>query len=176
MWFCPARPEELAFVNNWAQHYSPIGHPLGNINDLTIYLTYSYPNGEAIINHNFWVVRTGGPLMPSLFPYSQSQFANTLANTFGWPRKTSDKSTSLVPFISDQCFSGYGTSATTNLNDINLIGTGGPTGGRKYSGHVENGRLKSVNVGFADGHVSVNQRLKIQAQYSGDGGQAIWFY
>ena len=101
-----------------------------------------------------------------------AQFANTVANNVGWPRKSSDRSASLVPFISDQCYSGYGTPATTSLSDINI--TGGSN--KKYSGHVNNGTLQSVNLGFADGHVEANKRAKIQAQYIGDSGQACWFY
>ncbi len=172
LWFCAARPEELAEANRLATSYWQIGHPLGSLNDLTFYLTLSYPDGEAIISHNFWAVRPGGPNNPPVFPYQQSQFANTVANTVGWPRKTSDRSASLVPFISDQCYSGYGTPATTSLSDINI--TGGTK--KKYSGHVSNGTLQSVNLGFADGHVIVNKRANIQAQYSGDSGSAIWFY
>jgi prepilin-type N-terminal cleavage/methylation domain-containing protein/prepilin-type processing-associated H-X9-DG protein len=174
MWFCPARPEELAAANAWATTHNIIGHALGSINDLTIFLTISYPDGEAIISHNFWVVRPGGQANPPLYPYLQAQFSTTMANTIGWPRKGTDKSSSVVPFISDQCFSGYGTPATTNIGDINLTGTSGTN--KKYSGHVLNGQLKSVNLGFADGHVAVNTRSKIQAQYSGDSGAAIWFY
>ena len=43
-------------------------------------------------------------------------------------------------------------------------------------GGVLNGKLDSVNLGFGDGHVAVNKRPNIQAQYSGDSGSAIWFY
>jgi prepilin-type N-terminal cleavage/methylation domain-containing protein/prepilin-type processing-associated H-X9-DG protein len=172
LWFCAARPEEFAEANRIAQSTSFIGRPLGNVTDLSRYLTLQYPDGEAIISHNFWVVRSGGPNNPPVFPYKQNQFANTVANTFGWPRKTSDKSAPLVPFISDQCYSGYGTTPSVNLSDINIRGGNN----KKYSGHVSNGALQSVNLGFADGHVVVNKRANIKAQYSGDSGQAIWFY
>ncbi len=174
IWFCPGRPEELAEANRIAQSDWRIGHPLGSINDLTIYLTFSYPDGEAIISHNFWVVRPGGP--SSVFPYTQTQFANTVANTVGWPRKTSDKSAALVPFVSDQCFSGYGTPANVNVSDINITGDPSGRNKKKYSGHVNSGKLQSVNLGFADGHVVANPPAKIEAQYAGDSGQAIWFY
>jgi prepilin-type N-terminal cleavage/methylation domain-containing protein/prepilin-type processing-associated H-X9-DG protein len=174
MWFCPARPEEFAEANRIATADFHIHHALGNINDLNTYLTLQYPDGEAIISHNYWVERPGGPNNPPVYPYKQSQFANTVANTIGWPQKTSDRNTALVPFISDQCYSGYGTTATVNLSDINIKGTSGSN--KKYSGHVNNGILLSVNLGFADGHVAVNKRANIQAQYSGDSGAAIWFY
>jgi len=172
LWFCAARPEEFAEANRIAQNDWRIGHPLGTITDLTIYLTLQYPNGEAIISHNFWVVRSGGPNNPPVFPYKQPQFANSVANNVGWPRKTSDRSTALVPFISDQCYSGYGTTPSVNLSDINIRGGNN----KKYSGHVNNGTLQSVNLGFGDGHVEANKRAKIQAQYIGDSGQACWFY
>ena len=51
LWFCAARPEEFAEANRIAQNDWRIGHPLGHITDLTIYLTLQYPNGEAIISH-----------------------------------------------------------------------------------------------------------------------------
>ncbi len=136
LWFCAARPEEFAEANRIAQNDWRIGHPLGTITDLTIYLTLQYPNGEAIISHNFWVVRSGGPNNPPVFPYKQPQFANSVAN--------------------------------------NVDIRGGNN--KKYSGHVNNGTLQSVNLGFADGHVEANKRAKIQAQYIGDSGQACWFY
>ena len=172
MWFCPARPDELDADNQIALSMTGLHHVLGSITDLTIFLTRQYPNGEAIISHNYWVVRTGGPLYPSFFPYSQAQFANTLANSVGWPKKTSDRSAPLVPIISDQCYSGYGTSATTNISNINIVGGSD----KKYSGHVYNGTLQSVNQAYADGHVAVNKRNFLQAQYSGDSGNAVWFY
>jgi prepilin-type N-terminal cleavage/methylation domain-containing protein/prepilin-type processing-associated H-X9-DG protein len=179
MWFCPARPEEAFEADRVATANFQIRHPLGNINDLNTYLNLAFPNGEAIISHNFWVERPGGPNAPIyLYPFKQSQFVNTVANTIGWPRKTSDKNTSLVPFISDQCYSGYGTTPTVNISDINVTGdtSGSSIYKKKYSGHVNNGILLSVNLGFADGHVAVNKRANIQAQYSGDSGAAIWFY
>src|SRR6185503_11331611 len=158
--------------NRLASLTPTIGHNLLSTSDLTIFLTMQYPNGEAIISHNYWAVRSGGPGSPPVFPFAQAQFAGTVANKVGWPRKTSDRSASLVPFLSDQCYSGYGTTASTNINSINIVG-----GTRKkYSGHVNNGVLYSVNHAYADGHVISNRREQIRAQYSGDSGQAIWFY
>src|SRR5262249_46136947 len=125
---------------------------------------------------NYWVRRPGGPDPSGFFPYKQVQFAGTDAYDLGWVGKLSDKATAVVPIISDQCYSGYNTPATTNLNDINLVGFTGTTQVKKASGHIINGRLHSVNVGFTDGHVETRIRSQLKARYSGDSGNAIWFY
>ena len=100
LWFCPARPEEITAANAIASKTIGIMHPLATITDLTRYLEMQF-GGEAIISHNFWIVRYGGPASPAsggFFPYKQPQFANTIANTYGWPQKGSSKSAATVPF------------------------------------------------------------------------------
>jgi prepilin-type N-terminal cleavage/methylation domain-containing protein/prepilin-type processing-associated H-X9-DG protein len=177
MWFCPVRQAEFDEANRRAIATGLIGHPLGNTDDLNKYLTLSYPDGEAIIDHNYWVKRRGGPDASGFFPYGagiNSQFANSEANKLGWPAKSSDRSIAIVPFISDQCYSGYGTPPTTSLNDLNVSEATSTT--KKTSGHVFNGTLMSINLAFGDGHVEARKRGKIQAQYFGDSSQACWFY
>jgi prepilin-type N-terminal cleavage/methylation domain-containing protein/prepilin-type processing-associated H-X9-DG protein len=177
MWFCPARPEELDDVNRAATAAITIGHPLNNTDDLNKYMTLTYPMGEAIINHNYWVKRPGGPAATDRYPNAtvgnNTQFANSEANRVGWPFKVSDRSSAVVPFISDQCYSGYGTTASTNLDDINM--SGGITV-RKTSGHAYMRKLESINLTFVDGHVETRKRMLIKAQYFGDNGNACWFY
>ena len=46
---------------------------------------------------------------------------------------------------------------------------GGPADGKRWC-------IKTVNVGYADGHVDTHNRQAIQWQYSGDGGQQSYFY
>lgn len=176
MWFCPVRPEELDDVNKQAITMAFIGHPINNTDDLNKYMTANFPAGEAIISHNYWVKRPGGPMAGDMYPnarYMNTVFATTEANKIGWPSKLSDRSSSTIPFISDQCFSGYGTTPDTDPANINLTGTGTV---RKTSGHAFAKRLESVNLAFADGHVETRKRLLIKAQYYGDSGAACWFY
>ena len=176
MWFCPTRPAEFSEANTWMHtHYNRF---ITGISDLNIYLTSRYPNGEAIVNHNYWVKRAGGPDPAGFFPYGagpNAQFALSDGNRLGWPSKTSDLSVSIVPFVSDQCYSGYGTTPDTNLASINISAATAPSAG-KSSGHVYAGILQGANLAFVDGHVEHRQRLKLQGQYFGDSGQACWFY
>jgi prepilin-type processing-associated H-X9-DG protein len=177
MWFCPVRPDEFADANRRATIMGTIGHPIFNTDDLNKFLTARYPDGEAIIDHNYWVRRPGGPDSSGFFPYGtglNSQFANSEANKVGWPSKNSDRSTAVVPFISDQCYSGYGTTPDTSPSNINISPSTAPD--KKTSGHVFNSTLQSVNLGFGDGHVESRKLVKIKAQYIGDSGQACWFY
>jgi prepilin-type N-terminal cleavage/methylation domain-containing protein/prepilin-type processing-associated H-X9-DG protein len=174
LWFCPVRPDEFIAADRVAK--ALYGYNLVSPDNLSSFINRQYPNGEAIISHNYWVRRPGGPDASGYYPYPQSQFANTDANIYGFVGKMSDKATAIVPIISDQCYSGYGTPATTNVNDINLTGNTSASGDHKGSGHVLNGRLHSVNVAFADGHVDTHIRTVIQGRYSGDSGNAIWFY
>jgi prepilin-type N-terminal cleavage/methylation domain-containing protein/prepilin-type processing-associated H-X9-DG protein len=174
MWFCPARMDETSAQYLHAK--TVLGRPLVNITDLNDYLK-SFFGGFTIINHAYWVKRTGGPDASGYFPYYQAQFSQTDAGRYGWPSKTSERSTALVPFVSDQCFSGYGTSGnTTNIDYINVTGASNLPQAKKTSGHSFNGRLDAVNLGFTDGHVESRKKHKIQAQYFGDGGSACWFF
>jgi prepilin-type N-terminal cleavage/methylation domain-containing protein/prepilin-type processing-associated H-X9-DG protein len=175
MWFCPTRPAEFAEANKWFN--GQFHRSIGGTDDLNRYLTYRYPDGEAIIDHNYWVKRRGGPDASGFFPYGaglNAQFVLSDGNQLGWPAKTSDRSVSIVPFLSDQCYSGYGTTPNTNLASINISPATATSS--KSSGHVFNSILQGVNLAFADGHVENRARVKIKAQYIGDSGQACWFY
>ncbi len=163
MWFCPVRPKEFDEANAWS--LANLRHTIGSAVDLDDYLTHLYTEGEAILNHDYWVKRPGGPDPSGFYPYKQPEFADSDANTFGWPYKTTDKSVSRVPFISDECSSGYTTPATTNLSDI--VNT---------EAHFYSGKFTGVNAAYVDGHVESRPRLIIQAQYMGDSGRGVWFY
>jgi prepilin-type processing-associated H-X9-DG protein len=85
--------------------------------------------------------------------------------------KTSDKVASKVPFISDECYSGGttagfpATTADTKLSDI-----------RTDTSHFYNGTLNSVNLGFADGHVSSDGMQSISARQPSSDKLSVWFY
>jgi prepilin-type N-terminal cleavage/methylation domain-containing protein/prepilin-type processing-associated H-X9-DG protein len=174
MWFCPARPEEYAAASLFNNK-----KPIGSLTDLTNYMANLVgAAGLYVMNHNLWVSRKiigagygSTPPMPNA--------ANTIAQTdpaiYGWPKKTTDNASKYVPFISDTCLSGYGTTADTLFKDININTMNNFPTAKKYSGHVYGGQLNSVNVAFADGSVASHNKLQIKCVWL-NSGQAGWFY
>jgi prepilin-type N-terminal cleavage/methylation domain-containing protein/prepilin-type processing-associated H-X9-DG protein len=153
MWFCPVRPQDL---NNATKE---LGHPLATIADLEIYLDNSQYKGEDKLFHDYWVKRVGGPDSDGFYPDflgENAQFQNTTdAGIYGWPYNTStDKSTSIVPFISDLLYSDFLVppiaSIMTTTNSM---------------GHYFNGKLSGVNLAFPDGHVATHSPVLIKSQY-----------
>ncbi len=81
------------------------------------------------------------------------------ANTVGWPKKTSDRSASLSPIISDL--------AETSAGDVNISHI------PNTEAHFYNKSLNSINVGYADGHVELHNSAAMQWQYT---AEASYFY
>jgi prepilin-type N-terminal cleavage/methylation domain-containing protein/prepilin-type processing-associated H-X9-DG protein len=186
MWFCPVRPAE--FDNLIANSSTPII----TFAQLTTALLNKGFNQEVEMHHNWWVPRPTDntaynnmnaawypntptfPSPPRTPPPGGA--ANALGNTSDskrdWPRKTSDKTANQVPFISDLCYSGSGggtpgpfdTTADNLTADI-----------RKDTSHFYAGNFSSVNLGFADGHVSYDGKETVGARYEVSGVN-VWFY
>ncbi len=175
MWFCPARPEEAGAavtING--------GVPISSLTDVTNYMAKLVgAAGLYVMNHNLWVTRSQTVGISVLeTPDPQFAVANTDPKIYGFPKKTTDKASTIVPFISDTCFSGYGSSVGTGLKNINVTGADNTANlklARKYSGHVSSGQLSSVNAGFVDGHVEARSKQKIQCVWLNP-GVAGWFY
>jgi len=169
MWFCPVRPNEYEQVDAWVQ--GQFGHGLSSVEDLREYFRRNYPQ-QLVSNHNYWVPRSQDT---TSFPtdYSRSvMVANWLreapSTRYGWPKTTSDKCASLVPFISDKCGSGNGnglvsTTVGYNVEDIS-----------PNTAHFANGRFASANAAYADGHVETHGPSEVVAAYVT--GQYYWFY
>jgi prepilin-type processing-associated H-X9-DG protein len=165
MWFCPVRTADFAQANTlFAQTYH---HPIQSGQDLTNYLALTYAPGAgfAILNHLFWVPRaTDGNVFP--VPGTTTMY-NDLYSTYntmvgGWPAKTTDRQAALQPLISDLCrANGYATN--TSSIDPN-------------TGHPFNEKMNSVNIGYADGHVSTHSLPNIQWQMTGNNSGQSWFY
>jgi prepilin-type processing-associated H-X9-DG protein len=150
-------------ANKWSAKV--LGHPIATLPDLTQYLRTRYL-GEILIYHAYWVPRKLDAT--TLYPNTKNiptQFGNTAAKIYGWTQKTTDRGVALVPFITDECYSGYGTTVSTNYSDINSA-----------SAHFQGKNLNSVNCGFADGHVETHPKAKIRPQYVGDGGLSYWWF
>jgi len=173
MWFCPARPEEYAAAINFNGN-----QPIATLTDLTNYMYQLVgAGGLYVMNHNLWVSRQK-TVGISVVETPDSQFirANTDPKIYGWPKKTTDTASAHIPFLSDTCLSGYGSPATANISDININNVNNFAAAKKYSGHVANGQLSSVNLAFADGHVESNNKSKIQCVWLNPSGPTGWFY
>ena len=175
MWFCPARPEEAnaaVTING--------GLPISTLTDVTNYM-YKLVGaaGLYVMNHNLWVSRGSTTVGISVIESPDSTYIepNTDLKTYGFPKKATDKASQYVPFISDTCFSGYGSAIGSSVNNINITGADNTANlkvAKKYSGHVSNRQLSSVNVGYADGHVESHNRQKIVCVWKS--GTSGWFY
>lgn len=150
MWFCPVRPGEYDQANDqFAQWYK---RPISTAEDLNRWLQLrNQGHGAfAVLYHAWWVPRPIANDWRFMFP------SPTLAGTYsrltnGWPRKPDDPAARIQPVISDYCYtSGFNTN-------VDMMG----------AGHPYNGRVYSVNCGFADGHVETHQRRQILWQYAG---------
>ena len=175
MWFCPVRTQETAAQYAAARIF--LGHDLNTINDLNLYLANFYGGAFVILNHNLWVERTPGPgFVPAMLPNpAVGVMPGTVANTdpafYGWPKKTTDTASAHVPFLSETCFSGYGTAQPYSSTDnINITGASNIPTAKKTSGHVYGANLGSISVNlvFADGHVDSHKKQFITCVYRGD--------
>jgi prepilin-type N-terminal cleavage/methylation domain-containing protein/prepilin-type processing-associated H-X9-DG protein len=188
MWFCPVRADEMAA--QYAQARTVLGHDMTTVQDLNTFLQYfgasaNPQNALVVMNHILWVERTvnqagfGGSSMPDLTVGAAGPTVlNTDPANYGWPQKTTDRGSSKVPFISDSCFSGYGTTADLKTDHINITFANNPPvdKSKKSSGHVNSGSLGSlsVNLTFIDGHVESHKKQMIVGVYQAT--SAGWFY
>jgi prepilin-type N-terminal cleavage/methylation domain-containing protein/prepilin-type processing-associated H-X9-DG protein len=177
MWFCPVRPAEIDPVNKYCN--TTFGHDCQNVSELTAYFRVNYPN-QLTLNHNWWVQRNGAnpPIPSAVYPKDWSTIQHLLqpawvqaspSATYGWPNRITSKAASLVPFVSDKCYSGTGTGLKGLVPmspDPNTISPD--------SAHFSGGTLSGVNAAYADGHVESHNKSKIVPAYQN--GDAYWFY
>jgi prepilin-type N-terminal cleavage/methylation domain-containing protein/prepilin-type processing-associated H-X9-DG protein len=179
MWFCPARQRESQA--QYAAAATFLHHDMTSIGDLNAYLANFFGGtntGFVVMNHNFWVQRKKPGLFNGVNPDPQYTLPNTDPISFGWPVKSTDRAAGVVPMISDSCFSGYGSPGTKNVSDINTsFANNSPLpAAQKYSGHCAGTTLKSVNVAYVDGHVTLHTTPYIQCVYLNTAQNAGWFY
>jgi prepilin-type N-terminal cleavage/methylation domain-containing protein/prepilin-type processing-associated H-X9-DG protein len=178
MWYCPARPREINAQFQNAQNTYHI--TLNTVNDLTNYLSSFFSGGGFVVmNHNFWVQRKRAG-QAFLLTDPAATLPGTDPAIYGWPYKTTDRASGVVPFMSDACFSGYDSGKTPgrNVKDINTDHANNAPlpPANKYSGHCVGTTLKSVNVAYVDGHVSLHTTPQINCVYFNGGQNAYWFY
>jgi prepilin-type N-terminal cleavage/methylation domain-containing protein/prepilin-type processing-associated H-X9-DG protein len=156
LWFCPVRSNEYDEANKWCLTH--LGHSIGSLDDLTSYLEASFVN-FAMMSHNWWVPRpqSDGVVFPD-----PNNGTGTARLPDGWPTKTSDKNVNVNPIISDLTDCG---EDTTNANEIPQLN--GSISGAFLTGnaHFFNGRLISVNAGYADGHVVTVPEVRMRWEW-----------
>jgi prepilin-type N-terminal cleavage/methylation domain-containing protein/prepilin-type processing-associated H-X9-DG protein len=191
MWWCPARPGEIqgaAYCNN--------NQPVVTVMDLTNYMEKLVNDpGLFVMNHDLWVSRIVPNQGPNI-PIPNPQVGYTQPGTdaaqpiIGWPSKTTDMASKIIPFLSDACFSGYnanssmpGNSLVANINITYANNFGTPASTQailidKYSAHVYGKKLININLVFVDGHVEQHNASQIKCVYDNlqSSPQSCWFY
>lgn len=185
MWFCPVHTEETAGEYAAAKQF--LGREMSSVNDLQSFLTLGHLTNDVNVglNYNLWVQRTG----PYGFNFLNAQSPPTIAGTdpaiYGYLKKTTDRASAHVPYMSDECFSGFdGTRGGTNVADINITGyAAGYWDGvhdkwiwsfNKISGHVYGHTLSSVNLVFVDGHVESHNKQSVKCVYVNTVEAVFW--
>jgi prepilin-type N-terminal cleavage/methylation domain-containing protein/prepilin-type processing-associated H-X9-DG protein len=158
MWYCPTRPGDFngpvattapyaGGDDNWCRLLPPVGrgHAMASLDDLIAATTRAYGGSLAICYHSWWVPRIG---TLGLYP-------TTTPNTNPWPTSLTDPGISLRPILSDRVPGAPGSA---------------PTLASASGGHPYNGKLKSVNLMFGDGHVELHKASDVQMRFLGGYG------
>jgi prepilin-type N-terminal cleavage/methylation domain-containing protein len=157
MFFCPVRPLELQAAQSWLQ--KQMKRSQINNADLICYYTQRWTYGFAIMQHSWWVPRSGNPgfiVMPS------TSRVNTNSMTDGWPTRLEDSGASANPIVTDTL---YHDAFTTNLN---LAWGGHPTTKADSGFQILGGMAESISRGYADGHADLNRRPQIVWRHYGN--------
>jgi prepilin-type N-terminal cleavage/methylation domain-containing protein/prepilin-type processing-associated H-X9-DG protein len=157
MWYCPTRPDDFsgpllgppsATVNGGDDTWcrlpvgQGLGHPMTTLSDLVSAVTRAYPGDSLAISYNsYWVPRQGTPGPNALIP-------STNPNTNPWPVSLTDPQVSQRPILSDRL-----PSSSALVSSLGAVG------------HPVNGKMKSVNLLYGDGHVEPHKAAQVQMQY-----------
>jgi prepilin-type N-terminal cleavage/methylation domain-containing protein len=141
MWYCPVRPENFQADQTYMRS---IGRNLSSLDDLIAALIARY--GFAVCYHSWWVQRNGtGGVVPRPLP-GQEQFVTRLTDPMLQRRPIlTDRSASVSPQIADPL-------------DYSKAG----------EGHPVNGRLRSINLLFGEGHVETHKLQQVQLRFYGE--------
>ncbi len=157
MFFCPSRPSEFAEAQGW--YLSHKKRPMVNNEDLRVYYSLRWTFGFAIMQHSWWVPRSGSPgfrVMPS------TTRVNTNTVTDGWPTKLEDPGSSTSPIVTDTLYhDGF-------VTDLSVAWGGHPTQKSDSGFQIQGGGAESISRGFADGHADLANRAKIVWRHFGN--------
>ena len=189
MFFCPVRPADSEYANNW--YLGLVNKDLTTVNDLNNFFISTSPSiyhgvtyygrsvngGYAKLYHDWWVPRTS-PL-PSAGPSAGNgtywfPIPNPVKPQYcppdcpGWPLKSSDRIAGYQPIVTDLAeFNGDASKFTHDKGLASIPNT---------EAHFYNGALSSINVGYADGHVDLHTPPAINWQFTGNDAKQSYFY
>jgi prepilin-type N-terminal cleavage/methylation domain-containing protein len=157
MFFCPVRPAEFSEAQTWFQKQNR--RSIVNNDDLRSYYEQRWTYGFAIMQHSWWVPRSGKPgfqIMPS------TSRVNTNTVLEGWPTRLEDPGAALNPVVADTL---YHDGFMTNLA---LAWGGHPTKKADSGFQIQGGEAESISLGYADGHAELARRPKIVWRHYGN--------
>ena len=172
MWYCPVRKLETTTQAVAAKKF--LGHDMTTISDLTNYLSSFFGGAFVVMNHSLWVQQRFNAFYQ--IPADNQIVPKTDPAIYGWPIKSTDLGSSHIPYMSDACFSGYGTTGST-VDNINLTGANNvpPLPKNKTSGHAIGSTLLGVDSVYVDGHVVSHKKTDLICVLQGD-MNSHWFY
>lgn len=157
MFFCPSRPSEFTEAQSWFQRQAR--RTIATNEDLRTYYSQRWSFGFAIIQHSWWVPRSGQPgfqVMPA------TSRVNTNSMSQGWPTKLEDPGASTSPIVTDTLYhDGF-------MTDLNRAWGGHPTRRSDSGFQINGGGAESISRAYADGHAEVARRSRIVWRHYGN--------
>lgn len=157
MFFCPVRPSELTEAQIWLKKNR--NRTLSNNDDLRYYYNQRWTFGFAIMQHSWWVPRSG---LAGFRVMPTTTRINTNSITDGWPARMEDPGASTSPIVTDTL---YKDGFETNL--VRAWG-GHPTVAADSGFQIQGGRAISISRGFADGHADLARSGRIVWRHFGN--------
>jgi prepilin-type N-terminal cleavage/methylation domain-containing protein len=149
MWFCPVRPTEFQEANKWFM--TATKRPISNNKDLQDYYTTRFGFGFIIIQHSWWVPRSGR----SSFLVMGFGQVNTNSLSVPYAASQEDPGASINPVITDTLmYPGFVTNASIAFG-------GHPTKAADSGFQMQGTAPHSICLGFGDGHAALVPRSKI---------------
>jgi prepilin-type N-terminal cleavage/methylation domain-containing protein len=157
MFFCPTRPSEFQEAQAWFLKNKK--RTIVKNEDLRTYYSTRWTFGFAIMQHSWWVPRSG-KLGYSVMPSTARVNTNMVQD--GWPTRLEDPGASVNPIITDTLYhDGY----VTNLA---LAWGGHPTTKADSGFQINGGKADSISRAYADGHADLNRRARIVWRHYGN--------
>jgi prepilin-type N-terminal cleavage/methylation domain-containing protein len=152
MWFCPVRAGELQEANQW--YIARAGRQISNNEDLKAYYLMRFPFAFVILQHTWWVPRTG---TASYLVMGWGQ-ANTNISSVPYAARQEDPGTSINPVITDTLMYP---DVPTAITVAKAYG-GHPRNKTADSGYqIQGSDAQSITWGFGDGHAALVPKAKI---------------
>jgi prepilin-type N-terminal cleavage/methylation domain-containing protein len=157
MFFCPARPAEFQEAQAWFVKHKQ--RTIVKNEDLRVYYSQRWTFGFAIMQHSWWVPRSGKAGF-SVMPSTLRVNTNSVAD--GWPTRLEDNGASTSPIITDTL---YHDGFVTNL----AVAWGGHPTRKSDSGfQIQGGNAESISRAYADGHADLARRARIVWRHYGN--------